>query len=155
LESEYLKRLFQILDILWPAYKWECKFRYVIVDQLPIVRLPWPTSRLSCKPSTTPSRNYRQQLRSKNDFDASRTAQTQLSARPYKVVMVHPLSQPPDDPDYLMSFQLLFSTTAHVIHWMPRRVHFSSCNSRGKLNVWTLIYFSPSASSSSGPKSSS
>jgi hypothetical protein len=26
--------------IPWPAYNWECKFRYVIVDQLPVVHLP-------------------------------------------------------------------------------------------------------------------
>jgi hypothetical protein len=30
--------------------------------------------------------------------------------------VVHPLSPPSNDPDYLISFQLLFSTTAHVIH---------------------------------------
>jgi hypothetical protein len=33
-----------------------------------------------------------------------------------KDAMVHPLSPPPDDPDCLISFQLLFSTIAHVIH---------------------------------------
>jgi hypothetical protein len=30
--------------------------------------------------------------------------------------MVDPLSRPSDDPDSLISFQLLFSTIAHVIH---------------------------------------
>jgi hypothetical protein len=38
------------------------------------------------------------------------------AARQCEYEMGHPLSPPPDDPDYLISFQLLFSTTVHIIH---------------------------------------
>jgi hypothetical protein len=36
------------------------------------------------------------------------------TARQCEDAMVRPLLAPPDDPDYLISFQLLFSTIAHV-----------------------------------------
>jgi hypothetical protein len=49
--------------------------------------------------------------------------------------IVHPLSPSPDDSGYLISFQLPFSTTVHVIQWMPGRVCFSGCNAQLKRNV--------------------
>jgi hypothetical protein len=38
------------------------------------------------------------------------------AARQSEDAMVHPLLMSSDDPDYLISLQLPFSTTAHVIH---------------------------------------
>jgi hypothetical protein len=38
------------------------------------------------------------------------------AARQCEDAMMHPLSPPPSDTDYVISFQLPFSTTAHIIH---------------------------------------